>query len=437
MDRLGRRSVYYDKQFSLKFVYCNKQCYIRVKNETMDSLFDRQIEYLTDVPMSFTRRMMDVIDWDSRLVIIRGPKGVGKSTLMQQYILKNYEPMDRKVLYCSADTAYFASHTLIETASEFVKHGGRHLFLDEIHKYGNWSREVKEIHDLYKGLRVVLSGSSLLHINDGQSDLSRRADVYDMPGLSFREYLWFKTGNETEPVSLAELLARPNDLCLKVRGICRPLEYFSDYLSSGYYPFSFEKKKTYRKLIENVANYIIENELTECRGVSIANVRKIKGVLQIISSMLPYLVDMSKLSKSVSIDRVTLLKYLKYLDEAKLIRCLYTELDKITDLQKPEKILMDNTNLLYTFSMKEPEIGTVRETFFCNQLSSAGHVVEYGGMKTGDFRIDGQNVIEVGGAGKDYSQIDDDDIRNAALAVDNIEIANGKRIPLWAFGFLY
>ena len=194
----------------------------------MDSLFDRQIEYLTDVPMSFTRRMMDVIDWDSRLVIIRGPKGVGKSTLMQQYILKNYEPMDRKVLYCSADTAYFASHTLIETASEFVKHGGRHLFLDEIHKYGNWSREVKEIHDLYKGLRVVLSGSSLLHINDGQSDLSRRADVYDMPGLSFREYLWFRTGNETEPVRLAEVLARPNDLCLKVRGICRPLEYFSD-----------------------------------------------------------------------------------------------------------------------------------------------------------------------------------------------------------------
>ena len=148
MDRLGRRSVYYDKQFSLKFVYCNKQRYIRVKNETMDSLFDRQIEYLTDVPMSFTRRMMDVIDWDSRLVIIRGPKGVGKSTLMQQYILKNYEPMDRKVLYCSADTAYFASHTLIETASEFVKHGGRHLFLDEIHKYGNWHREVKEIHNL-------------------------------------------------------------------------------------------------------------------------------------------------------------------------------------------------------------------------------------------------------------------------------------------------
>jgi len=411
--------------------------YLRQKRGEMDSLFDRQVEYLTDVPMSFIRRMMDVIDWGSRLVIIRGPKGVGKSTLMQQYILKNYASTDKRVLYCSADTAYFTNHTLLDTASEFVKHGGCHLFIDEIHKYENWSREVKEIHDLYKGLRVVLSGSSLLHINDGQSDLSRRADVYDMSGLSFREYLWFRTGQEIEPVEFAELLARPNDLCLKVREICRPMEYFPDYLTNGYYPFSFERKKTYRKLIENVTNYIIDNELTECRGVSVGNTRKIKGMLQVISSMLPYLVDMSKLSKSVSIDRVTLLKYLKYLDEAKLIRCLYAELDKITDLQKPDKILMDNTNLLYTFSFKDPEIGSVRETFFCNQLAAAGHVVEYGGIKTGDFRIDGQSVIEVGGAGKDYSQIDDSDISNAALAVDNIEIANGKKIPLWAFGCLY
>lgn len=406
-------------------------------NYTMDTLFERHIEYLTDVPSSFTRRMMDDIDWDSRLVILRGPKGVGKSTLMQQYILKNYGIADRHSLYCSADTAYFTNHTLVDTASAFVRIGGRHLFVDEIHKYSGWSREIKEIYDLYKGLRVVISGSSLIQINDGQSDLSRRADVYDMPGLSFREYIWFRTGQEIEPVSLGHLLADPNALCLALRKVCHPLEYFPDYLTNGYYPFSFEKKRTYKRLVENVVNYIIDSELTQSRGVVIGNTRKIKAMLQVISSSLPYLVDISKLSKSVSIDRVTLLKYLKYLDEAKLARCLYTELDKISDLQKPDKLLMDNTNLLYTFSYSEPEKGTVRETFLCNQLCSAGHKVEYGGIKTGDFRIDGKTVIEVGGQGKDWSQINKADIDNAALAVDDIEVADGNRIPLWAFGCLY
>jgi uncharacterized protein len=403
----------------------------------MDSLFIRQIDYLSDVPMDFVRSMMDTIDWNSRLLMIRGPKGVGKSTLMKQHFLQHYAPEDRHALYCSADTAYFSTHTLIDTASEFVKRGGEALFIDEIHKYDNWSREVKEIYDLYSGLRLVLSGSSLIQLNDGQADLSRRVDIYDMPGLSFREYLWFRIGKEIKPVSLSELLSSPNQLCLKVREICRPLEFFQDYLTCGYYPFSFEKRKTYRSIVERVADYTIDVELTRHRGVNAANTRKIKAMLQVIASNLPYLVDISKLSKSVSIDRVTLLKYLSYLDEAKLARCLYTELDKITDLQKPDKLLMENPNLLYAFSEKEPEIGTVRETFFCNQLSSSGHKVEYGGIKTGDFRIDKDVVVEVGGPGKDYSQIDDSDIKNAALALDNTDIAVGKKIPLWAFGFLY
>lgn len=403
----------------------------------MDILFDRHLEYLSDVPTEFTRGLMNVIDWDSRLVMIRGPKGVGKSTLMQQYVLKNCLPTDRHILYCSADTAYFSNHTLLDTASEFVKMGGKVLLIDEIHKYENWSREIKEIYDLYKGLKVILSGSSLIQLNDGQADLSRRADVYDMPGLSFREYLWFRTKCEIKPVHLHQLLSDPNGFCLAVRKVCRPLEFFPDYLKSGYYPFSFEKSKTYKNLVENVVNYIIDSELTRYRGISVSNTRKISALLQVISGMLPYLVDMSKLSRSLSIDRVTLLKYFKYLDEAKVIRCLYTEMDKISDLQKPDKLLMDNTNLLYTFSDGEPETGTARETFFCNQLASAGHKIEYGGLKTGDFRIDHKNVIEVGGAGKDYSQINDADINNAALAVDNIDMANGKKIPLWAFGCLY
>ena len=403
----------------------------------MEPLFERHIEYLTDVPTLFDRELMQIIDWDSRLILIRGPKGVGKSTLMQQYVLKHYDVTDRHALYCSADTSYFATHSLIDTAAAFVRQGGKHLFIDEIHKYDGWSREIKEIHDLYKSLKVVMSGSSLIQLNDGQADLSRRQDVYDMSGLSFREYLWFRTGKKVEPIRLGELLGNAGAFCSKVRSFYRPLEFFDDYLKMGYYPFSFEKKKTYKSSIENVCSYIIETELTKYRGVSQENTRKIKALLQVIAGMLPYQVDISKLSKSVSIDRVTLIRYLKYLDEAKLTRNLFCEMDTITDLQKPDKMLLDNTNLIYAYSTKTPEIGTVREAFFCSQLAGAGHRVEYGGIKTGNFRIDKNLVIEVGGAGKDFSQISDEDISNAALAVDNIDIASSKKIPLWAFGFLY
>ena len=403
----------------------------------MEPLFERHIEYLTDIPLDFEREMMQTIDWDSRLILIRGPKGVGKSTLMQQYLLNHYDITDRHALYCSADSSYFSTHTLLDTATAFVRQGGKHLFIDEIHKYDGWSREVKEIYDLYKGLRVVMSGSSLIQLNDGQADLSRRQDVYDMNGLSFREFLWFRTGKKVEPITFEQLLTNAEAFCTKVRSVYRPLEFFNDYLRMGYYPFSFEKKKTYKTLIENVTSYIIETELSKYRGVSLENSRKIKALLQVIAGMLPYQVDISKLSKSVSIDRVTLIRYLKYLDEAKLTRNLFSEINTITDLQKPDKLLLDNTNLIYAYATSTPEIGTVREAFFCNQLAAAGHLVEYGGIKTGDFRIDKARIVEVGGAGKDFSQISDEDISCAALAVDNVDIASGKKIPLWAFGFLY
>ena len=254
----------------------------------MDLLFERHAEYLTGVPTEFERELMQTIDWDSRLILIRGSKGVGKSTLMQQYILKNYDVSDRHALYCSADSSYFATHTLVDTASAFVRQGGRHLFIDEIHKYDGWSREIKDIYDLHKGLKVVLSGSSLIQLNDGQADLSRREDIYDLPGLSFREYLWFRTGKKIAPVSLDFLLANAGPFCTEVRSLYRPLEFFKDYLRMGYYPFSFEKKRTYMSSIENVASYIIDMELTRYRGISGDNTRKIKALLQLIAEMLPY-----------------------------------------------------------------------------------------------------------------------------------------------------
>ena len=401
----------------------------------MDKLFARHDEYISTVPTDFVRSFIDSIDWTIRLIAIKGPKGVGKSTLMQQYIKLNFAPDDRHVLYCSADTNYFTTHTLVDTADAFCKIGGRYLFIDEIHKYENWSREIKEIYDLHRDLHLVISGSSLLQINDGQSDLSRRLTEYNMPGWSFREYLCMTASLQIDAISLSDLLKAPNKYCTEIKEKCHPLEHFSNYLKAGYYPFYFENPRIYQSRIESIVNYIIDTELTKFRGLEVGSTRNIKALLQVLSQIVPYEIDIAKLSRLIGIQRPTTLKYLKFLEEAALIRRLFTELDKITDLQKPDKILLDNSNLLYTLSETTPEIGTVRETFFCNQLHAAGHRVEYGGLKTGDFRIDRDIIIEVGGKDKSFKQLQGE--TNAYIAADDIDSATLRRIPLWAFGCLY
>ncbi len=401
----------------------------------MDKLFERHDEYISTVSTDFVRGFINKIDWTIRLIAIKGPKGVGKSTLMQQHIKLNFAPDDRHVLYCSADTNYFTTHTLVDTADRFCKLGGRYLFIDEIHKYENWSREIKEIYDLHRDLHIVISGSSLLQINDGQTDLSRRLTEYVMPGLSFREYLSMEAGINIDSIALEDLLSSPNRFCTEAKKVCHPLEHFDDYLKVGYYPFYFENKRIYQSRIESVISYIIDTELTKFRGLEVGSSRNIKALLQVLSQIVPYEVDISKLSRTIGIQRPTTLKYLKHLEEAALIRRLFTQLDTISDLQKPDKILLDNSNLLYTLSETPPEIGTVRETFFCNQLHSAEHRVEYGGIKTGDFRIDRDIIIEVGGPDKSFKQVQGE--TNAFLAIDDIDSATARRIPLWAFGFLY
>lgn len=401
----------------------------------MEKLFERHDEYLNVVPMDFIRSFMYTINWNSRLVCIKGPKGVGKSTLILQKIKKDFAAGDRHVLYCAADTGYFSTHTLVDTVDRFVKLGGRYIFIDEIHKYDGWSQELKEIYDLHRELHIVVSGSSLLEINNGKADLSRRMVEYEMPGMSFREYLCFTTGLDFVPTSLDNLLENASFFCNEIKKKCCPLEHFSQYLRTGYYPFYFEGRFTYNFRIENIINYTIDTELTAQRNIESGNTRKIKALLQIISGLVPFEVDIAKISRNIGIQRLTTLKYLKSLEEARIIRRLFTDLSSTGDLQKPDKILLDNTNLLYILSLEMPEKGTVRETFFCNQLASAGHTVEYGGMKTGDFRIDRKYIIEVGGRDKDFSQIKD--AENGYVAADDIDAGIFRKIPLWAFGFLY
>ncbi|MBQ9194368.1 MAG: ATP-binding protein [Bacteroidales bacterium] len=402
----------------------------------MEKLYERHDQIIRDVPMEYIRDFEDKIDWDARLSMIKGPKGVGKSTLIQQHIRSVFGTGSRKALYISADSGYFSTHSLMETAESFVRMGGTHLFIDEVHKYEGWSGEVKEIYDTFRDLRTVISGSSLLQLNDGKADLSRRVSERIMPGLSFREFLLFEANIRINPISLAELLQSPAPFCSSVLEECHPLEFLPSYLKYGYYPFFLESRKDYFSKVENVVNYIIDVELPRHRRLEVGNTRKVKALLQVLSTMVPYEVDIAKLSRTIGIERKTVLLYLTYLQEASLIRRLFTNLDTITDLQKPDKILLDNTNLLYALSPEtHPKTGTVRESFFCNQLASAGYALEYGGLKTGDFRINKNKVIEVGGPDKDFSQVKDE--ADAYVAVDGIEAAIGRKIPLWAFGFLY
>ena len=404
--------------------------------QTMKNLIDKHVSYYKKTPMSIIRQCSKEINWDTPLMAIRGPKGVGKSTMMRQYIKQHYTASDRSVLYCSCDGAYFASHSLMDLVEQFYRMGGKHLFLDEIHKYPNWSREIKEIYDLYNtDMRIVISGSSLLSLQQGDADLSRRCVNHDIQGLSFREFLYFYKGLEFPKYTLDELLSNPWTLTEQVHEKCRPLQYFQEYLQCGYYPYYLQLKDTvdYHSTIENTVSYIIDDELPRICKVDVSNTRKIKALVNILAVSVPYDVDIKRLSIQSALQRNTILEYLNDLDKADIIRLLYSDYWNAKKMQKPDKILMDNSNMLYALASQPVNIGTVRETFAANQLSQA-HLVEYGKSK-GDFRIDGKYTFEVGGSDKDYKQIAD--IPNSFILADDMDYPFGNKLPLWLIGFLY
>lgn len=397
----------------------------------MEKIINRQMRLLNLTQVEHVRSIFYDINWDSRLIAIRGAKGVGKTTLMLQYIkMKGADA--KRILYASLDSAYFTQHTLLDFAEDFYKKGGERLFLDEVHKYDTWSREIKEIYDLYPDMKVVISGSSLLSILNGDADLSRRCLPYDIQGMSFREYLEIVHGIILPKVTLDELLGYPNSLCEKVMQTCRPLSYFDDYLREGYYPFILEGQLEYTIRLENVINYIIEVELPKLCNVDVANIRKLKALVAVISSNVPMQVDMQKLSAMLEVSRVTLLGYLQHLAKAKILNLLYSSEMNVKKLQKPDKIFVENPNIMDAMTLDIVNEGTKRECFLVNQLRNS-HKVEY--TKRGDFLVDGSYTIEVGGKSKDGSQIAG--VENAFIASDDTEYAYGNKIPLWAFGFLY
>lgn len=403
----------------------------------MDALFRKHDRLLANTSMDVVRDQMGQIHWNAQIISIMGPKGVGKSTLLRQYIKKNYPIGDRRALYCSADSVDFSTRSLVELAEEFFINGGELLVVDEIHKYkagtSDWSKEVKEIYELFPKLKMIVSGSSLLKLKEGDADLYRRAIKYTMPGLSFREALRFYHGLEFPKWTLEDILSHPLDLWDMVASKCKPIAYFKEYLEKGYYPFLLEGEDDYFIRIEQVINYIIETELPQICKVDVANIRKVQALIKLIAEEVPFELNANKLAGSLEIGRDTVVEYLKYLGDAKVLNLLYSDKKKMGKLAKPDKVYMENPNILYALAPDKADIGTVRESFAVNSLSES-HLVEYGKIQ-GDFKVDSRYTFEIGGRSKDFSQIAG--VPDSYIFADDWDIPDGAKLPLWMLGFLY
>ena len=403
----------------------------------MDTLFRKSDRLLANTSTEIVREKMSEIHWNAQLITVIGAKGVGKSTLIRQYLKQNYKPGDRRVLYCSADTVDFSTRTLVELAEEFVIRGGELLAVDEIHKYKpgttDWSREIKEIYELFPDLKLIVSGSSLLRLKEGDADLSRRAVKYTLPGLSFREALRFYHGLTFEKWPLEDILSHPYDLWHTVSKKCKPVALFKEYLEKGYYPFLLEGEGEYYTKIEQVVNYIIETELPQICKVDVANVRKLQALVAIICSETPFELNANRIAAALEIGRDTVVEYLKYLGDAKVLNLLYSDKKKIGKLSKPDKVYLENPNIIYAIAPAKVEIGTLREVFAIGSLSEA-HTVEYGKTQ-GDFKVDGKYTFEIGGRNKNFTQIAG--VKDSYIFADDWDMPDGAKLPLWMLGFLY
>ena len=399
----------------------------------MEKIIEKFRSKLNQTSLGFIRSLMDHINWESRMIGIKGARGVGKTTLMLQYIKKHYEH-DPSVLYASLDDIWFSGNKLVNMADRFVKQGGKVLFLDEVHKYPEWSRELKNIYDDFPELKIVFTGSSLLEILNSRADLSRRAVVYTMQGLSFREYLNLEMGLKLNAYTLDDIILNHLNYSGEITSLLKPLKYFQRYLQVGYYPFYKEIPELYFVRLGETINMIIEIELPLLRGVDISYSSKLKQMLLIISESAPFIPNISKLSERIGINRNTFISYMNFLMEAGLLRNLYRDAHGITRLQKPEKVFLENTNIAHALGIQFPDKGNLRETFFANQLSYT-HPLTI--PEKGDFMTSDGRVFEIGGVNKDNQQFNKDNIKNGFIASDDIEFGNRNKIPLWMFGFLY
>jgi predicted AAA+ superfamily ATPase len=397
----------------------------------MDALLIKHLNLITQTEFGFERSSLAKLPWEQRLLGIKGARGIGKTTMFLQYIKKTYG-ISSKALYISLDDLYFTENKLIDVVETFMNKGGEHLFVDEVHKYPNWSIELKNIYDNYPNLKVAFTGSSLLEILNARVDLSRRALVFELQGLSFREYLNLKQGFDSPTITLDDILENHTQIAIEMNSKVKPLSFFDSYLKVGYYPFYQDNSIFYYKQLQEIITMILEIELPILRKTETQLIFKIKQLLYVISQAVPFKPNISSLADKIQVTRKTILDTIVYLQDAGILKLIYKDQFGVSLLQKPEKIYLENTNFAYALSGNEPNIGNIRETFFLNQLS-AQHKVTY--HDRADFTVNDKYVFEIGGKNKTKSQIVG--LENAFVVQDDIAFGVDNTIPLWLFGMLY
>lgn len=389
----------------------------------MEQLFEYFKRKLQETPTDLVRYKYEEINWHGHALGLVGPRGVGKSTMLLQYIKMQLDEKD--TLYVSADHLYFTSHSLVDLADRFYKMGGKHLFIDEIHKYEGWSIEVKQIFDSYSDLQLIISGSSILDITKGMADLSRRVPIYEMQGLSFREYLHLFHGIKMQAVKIENILQHE----YAIAGVEHPLPLFHDYLRRGYYPFG--RDAAYDIELQQVVAQTMESDIPLYLNTNVSVGRKLKQLLMVVAESVPFKPVMQKLAEVTGISRNYIQDYLMYMERAGMIVQLRDAVGGIRGLGKTEKVYLDNTNLIYALAPNRADIGNVRETFFMNQMRVVGDVMC---SPVSDFLINGM-TFEIGGRKKGQKQISEVD--KGYVVKDDIETGYANVLPLWAFGLMY
>lgn len=394
-------------------------------------IFDHSERQIRFTKLDFKRYLYTEIDWNNRLIGIKGARGTGKTTLLLQWLKEKNLPAEQAV-YFSLDDLYFTTNSLADTIDTFYKNGGKIVVLDEVHKYKEWSRVIKNAYDFYPDLKLIFTGSSIIDISKQEGDLSRRVVMYELHGLSYREYLMLKQGILLNKITFEEILSSSKNYINQLPTDFRPLSFFKEYLEFGYYPFILENKDSFHQKINQLVRTIIEYDMAEIKGYDIRNAKKMLQLIAVIAQQVPFKPNISALSQKTGIHRNTMLNYLYYLEQAKLISLLSAAGNSVSVLQKPDKIFLNNTSLLYAISHENTNIGTIRETFFLSQFLQNKNSISL--PSKGDFKI-GNYTFEIGGKNKTTKQIEG--LPNSFLIKDDIENAQLNQLPLWIFGMMY
>lgn len=393
-------------------------------------LYNNYHRKIAKVSLKFKRYLYNNIHWNSRIIGIKGARGVGKTTMLLQHIVENYQDID-KTLYASLDDLWFSTHSLLDLVDWADSHGINRLYLDEVHRYDKWSQTLKNIYDNYPEMSIVYTSSSLLMMDNAQTDLSRRQTLYTLHGLSFREFLSFEGILHIDPIPFDELLQEHVQKAMQIVRKVKITPLFENYLKYGYYPFYKETVEDFTDRLRQIASVVIDSDLPAVEKLSFETLQKVRKLLMIISEKVPFEPNMSELWKQLSTNNDLGLRMLYALDKAQILTLLSSKAKSYKYLYKPDKIFLNNTNLMNALCPNVDK-GNERETFFVCQMHVTKDVKR---PKNGDFLIDDKYLFEVGGKNKTFNQIAD--IPNSYLAIDNTEVGFGCRIPLWMFGFSY